>query len=92
MAMRLSLKQTRSWASNPSEAVVDKRPMSTEEFQTLCYDLKIYDNVTAARLFGLSWRTCQRYHYGEQEIPGPLARLIRLAVKHNMTHKQLLAL
>lgn len=90
--MRLSTKHTDSWASNPRQTVKDTRPMSTEEFQTLCYDLGLHNNLLAAKTFGTSWRTAQRYWYGEQDVPGPLARLLRLAVAKNLTYKDLLAL
>jgi len=90
--MRLSTKQTRSWASAPQHAMSDPHPMTSAEFQELCAKLKINDCVTAGTLFGISWRSCQRYYYDEQPVPAPLARLLRLAVKHKMTHKELLAL
>lgn len=91
--MRLSTKQTRSWASvGVPPDMSDPHPMDQHEFQKLCAALHIKDCVTAGTLFGISWRSCQRYYYGEQLVPPPLARLLRLANKHKMSHKELLAL
>ena len=84
--MRLSKKATASWASSPQVSIPDANPMTKEEFQFLCTKLGIDDNVTASELFGLSWRNCQRYWYGETDTPGPLARLLRLAYRHKLTH------
>ena len=84
--MRLSKKATASWASSPGVTIPDAHPMKKEEFQFLCTKLDITDNVTASELFGMSWRNCQRYWYGETDTPGPLARLLRLAYKHKLTH------
>lgn len=91
--IRLSKKGgTLNWTSSPGVAVTDPRPMSAKEFQRLCRSLRINDSLTAARLFGLSWRTCQRYYYDELPVPGPLARLLRLAKAKKLSHKDLLAL
>jgi len=38
----------------------------------------------ASRVFGVSPRASQRYARGEKPVPGPLARLVRLAVAHNI--------
>lgn len=92
-AVRVSRKAPRlTWASSPGTAVEVKRPMKPEEFRRLCSDLKIKDCVTAGHLFGVSWRTAQRYYYEEIEVPGPLARLLRLAKRRKLSHKDLLAL
>lgn len=92
-AIRLSKKgSTVNWASSPQVIIKDKRPMKPKEFVELCTKLKIDDCVTAGELFGLSWRTVQRYWYGEMDVPGPLARLLRLMAKKKITHKELLAL
>jgi hypothetical protein len=81
--MRLSKKgDTASWASSPKTNVVDVDLMSRDEFRQLCADLGINDCLDAAELFGLSWRTCQRYHYGDLDVPGPLARLLRMTHAH----------
>jgi hypothetical protein len=64
-------------------------PRTTVEFRSICQRLQINDNVTAAELFGLSWRSCQRYHYGELDIPGPLARFLRLAARHKLSHDEM---
>lgn len=91
--VRISKKApTLTWASSPGVGVTDPRPMKAEEFRTLCRHLKINDCVTAGRLFGVSWRTAQRYWYEEIEVPGPLARLLRLAKRRRLSHKELLAL
>jgi len=76
--MRLSKKHTVNWATSFTEAAPDTAPMAAAEFRSLTARLGINDSLTAARTFGLSWRTCQRYHYGKLDIPGPLARLLRL--------------
>jgi len=76
--MRLSKKHTVNWATSFTEATPDLAPMAPAEFRRLTAKLGIGDSLTAAKTFGLSWRTCQRYHYGDLAIPGPLARLLRL--------------
>ena len=91
-AVRRSTKQTVSWASSTGQAIPDRRPMSVREFRRLCEQLEIEDCVTAAKAFGLSWRNCQRYYYEETPVPGPLARLLRLAIKTNTSLKDLRAL
>ena len=92
-AVRVSKKAPRlTWASSPGTAVEDKAPMGVEEFRKTCRTLKINDCVTAGRIFGVSWRTAQRYYYEEIEVPGPLARLLRLAKRRKLKHKDLLAL
>jgi len=90
--VRISKKGSLGWSSSPGIATPDQHPMKVEEFRAICKRLQINDCVTAARLFGISWRTAQRYWYKEIEVPGPLARLLRLAKKRKMSHKELLAL
>jgi hypothetical protein len=63
--------------------------MEQEEFQHACLTLKITNAIDAAQLFGLSWRTCQRYWYCELEVPGPLARLLRVMVRQKIDTKSL---
>ena len=87
--MRLSKRGTLNWATSIHIAMPDQWPMSTEEFQKLCAKSDITNSKIAAELFGLSPRTCQRYWYGELDVPGPLARLLRLAVKYHCTHDDL---
>jgi hypothetical protein len=38
-----------------------------------------------AATFGVSLRQCQRYAAGDAAIPGPLAKLIRLAIRLRLT-------
>jgi len=52
------------------------------------FDISI---VGASAVFGVSRRSAQRYAAGDH-IPGPLARLIRMAVRHGYTAEQLTAL
>lgn len=80
---------TVNWATSFSKTVPDAGPMGTDEFKNLCARLLIEDSFTAAELFGLSWRTCQRYWYGKLSVTPPLARLLRLAAGLKMTHAQL---
>jgi len=88
--MRTSRRGTTiSWASSPQESIPDQWPMSKEEFHLACTDLGIKDGGTAGEVFGLSARTCQRYWYGELTIPGPLARLLRFAVRQEVTVKDM---
>jgi hypothetical protein len=87
--MRLSKKHTVNWSTRFNVATPDRAPMSQAEFQTLCLKLQINDGLTAAKAFGLSWRTCQRYWYGALSVPGPLARLLRLAAEYQVTAQQL---
>jgi len=47
--------------------------------------------IGASAVFGVSKRSAQRYAAGEH-IPGPLARLIRMAIRHGYTAEQLKAL
>lgn len=90
--VRISKKVTRTWASSPQISITDRRLMKAAEFQRLCTDMGITDCIKGGEAFGLSWRTVQRYWYGELPVPGPLARLLRLAKRQNLTHKELLAL
>jgi len=86
-AVRVSLRGgTTNWATSFKTVARDKHPMSKQEFQTLCIQLKIGDAMTAASLFGLSWRTCQRYWYGDLKVPGPLARLLRISAQNSLSH------
>jgi len=87
--MRISTRASKNWASTPTTRPKPTTPMSTDEFKAICAQLKIDDNGTAAELFGLNWRTCQRYHYGELPVPNPTARLLRLASACEATHAQL---
>jgi len=87
--MRLSKKHTVNWATSFTEATPDPAPMAPAEFRQLVDLLDINDSLTAAKIFGLSWRTCQRYHYGDLAIPGPLARLLRAAVAHGLTQQDI---
>jgi len=77
--MRLSKRHTISWATTSKVNTPDPFPMSQEEFQFLCTQLHINDAVTASEMFGVNWRTAQRYWYGKLPPPPPLARLLRLA-------------
>jgi len=90
--MRLSKRGTTNWASTPQRKLTAPKPMSKLEFQTLCTRLHIDDNGTAAELLGPSWRSCQRYWYGEQVPPPALAQLLRLAARHEVGHAELRAL
>jgi len=90
--MRISLRATKNWASSPSKRLRPKPlppDMTMAEFRSLCAQLKINDNETAAELLGPGWRTCQRYWYGEIAPSPPLARLLRLAAMLDVTHAQL---
>jgi hypothetical protein len=87
--MRLSKRGTVNWATTFQTTTPDNVPMSRDEFRHLCATLAINDSRTAGELFGLSWRTCQRYWYDDLAVPGPLARLLRLAAKHDTTHDEL---
>jgi len=87
--MRISLRATKNWASTPSTKAKPQPIMSNEEFKSLCAQLKINDNGTAAELLGPTWRTCQRYWYDELSPPPALARLLRLAAQLDLTHDQL---
>jgi len=87
--MRISLRATKNWASTPATKAKPVKPMSNTEFRHICAHLDIADNETAAELFGVSWRTCQRYWYGEIDPPEPLARLLRAAIRHKFTHADL---
>jgi len=88
--MRISLRATKNWASTPAKKTkILHPPMTKEEFRSLCLQLKITDNETAEELLGPSWRSCQRYWYGELAPPETLARLLRLAAQTGATHAQL---
>jgi hypothetical protein len=87
--MRISMGGTKNWASTPATQRKPDAPMTNVEFRRLCAKLKINDNATAAELLGPSWRTCQRYWYDEIAAPPPLARLLRLAARLNLSHEQL---
>lgn len=88
--MRISRRGvTVSWATTFKVTVADAVPMSKEEFQHLCKTLKITNSADAAVLFGMSWRTCQRYWYGKLDVPGPLARLLRVMVRQKIDTKSL---
>jgi hypothetical protein len=87
--MRLSLRATKNWASTPRKPSKPKPQMTKAEFRSLCAQLMINDNETAAELLGPGWRMCQRYWYGEVLPPPSTARLLRLAVQCKLTHEQL---
>jgi len=87
--MRLSLRGSKNWASTPARNIPTPKPISKTEFRRLCTKLAINDNETAAELFGISWRTAQRYWYGESAVPEPLARLLRAAIRHRWGHDDL---
>ena len=87
--MRISIRASKNWASTPRTKPKPVPPMTKDEFHALCAKLKIGDNETAAELLGPSWRTCQRYWYGELPIPPVLARLLRAAVVHGLSHTDL---
>lgn len=87
--MRISLRATKNWASTPTTKIKPAPDMSNAEFRSLCAQLGIKDNGTAAELLGPSWRTCQRYWYDEIAASPPLARLLRLAAGLKLTHAQL---
>jgi hypothetical protein len=87
--MRLSLRATKNWASTPAKIPRPPAPMPNKEFRGMCAQLNITDNETAADLFGVGWRTAQRYWYDETSVPEPLARLIRAAVRHKWSHAEL---
>jgi hypothetical protein len=82
--MRLSKKATLNWNTTFTANAVDDAPMDYIEFQQLCVRLHINDAMTAAKFFGLSWRTCQRYHFGNLPIPGPVARLLRSRIPREL--------
>jgi hypothetical protein len=88
--MRLSKRgSSLNWASSSPTLKHDTIPMPNAEFRQLCLELDIKNNVLAGELFGLSWRNCQRYWYGELAVPGPLARLLRLAAAQHLSHDDL---
>jgi hypothetical protein len=87
--MRISLRGTKNWASTPTKKIPAQPKMTNQEFRSLCAQLGIRDNATAAELLGPSWRTCQRYWYDEVAVPAPLARLLRLAVRLKLSHLDL---
>jgi len=87
--MRISMGGTKNWASTPTRKIPQAPDMANAEFRSLCVQLRINDNATAAELFGISWRTCQRYWYDEVAPPPSLARLLRLAAQLSLTHAQL---
>jgi len=87
--MRISLRASKNWASTPQTKAKPIKPMSNAEFRDLCARLKIVDNETAADLLGISWRTAQRYWYDEIHPPEPLARLLRAAARHKLSHTDL---
>lgn len=89
--MRRSFKSTVNWNTTFKETL-DEEPMATPEFRELCRRLKINDALTASKLLGPSWRTCQRYWHAEAPIPPPVARLLRLAARHCISHGELLTL
>jgi hypothetical protein len=63
--------------------------MTEIEFRVLCATLRIDGNEIFADLFGISWRTAQRYWYGEIHPPEPLARLLRLCANLKLSHAKI---
>ena len=92
LGVRLSKGITLNWGTSFKDPTPITPVMTAEEFRHLCAELKITDSQQAAELFGLSWRTCQRYWYGELQVPQPLARLVRLAAAQKLSHKAFKAL
>lgn len=89
MGARVSRGVTVNWSTTFQVSTPDEYPMEQDEFQHACRTLKIGNAADAAVLFGLSWRTCQRYWYGELGVPGPLARLLRVIVRQKIDTKSL---
>jgi len=65
--------------------------MPMESFRWYCSRLGITNAEMAGRCLGVGWRTAQRYWYGEVTIPTPVTRLLRVAHRHKLTHKDLAA-
>ncbi len=38
----------------------------------------------ADEIIGLSWRQCRRFADGDSPVPKPVARLLRVMLKHNI--------
>jgi DNA-binding transcriptional regulator YiaG len=67
------------------------KTMNPAEFKRACARLRL--SVSASRhALGLSLRQVQRYSSGEQEIPAPVAKLLRLALKLKLSADDLRAL
>jgi hypothetical protein len=63
------------------------KPMTAREFNNALstFDMSI---VGSAEPLGTSRRQVQRFAAGERRIPRPIAKLIRLALKHNINLKE----
>jgi hypothetical protein len=53
--------------------------MTSKQFCTALEMLGL-SQVGAAKLLGIADRTCRRYVSGDAEVPGPTAKLLRLAI------------
>ena len=53
--------------------------MTAKQFSTTIDRLGL-SQVGAAKLIGITGRTCRRYAAGDAEIPEPTAKLLRLAL------------
>jgi DNA-binding transcriptional regulator YiaG len=56
-------------------------PMTGRQYQAALAELGI-SNYAFAPLIGIALRTAQHYAGDERRIPGPMAALLRLLIKH----------
>jgi DNA-binding transcriptional regulator YiaG len=57
--------------------------MDAAEYKSARKQLGLY-NVQLARKLGVNGRTAHRYESAEQRIPEPVARLLRMYLKHGI--------
>lgn len=64
------------------------RPMEPYEYEQarLAFGLP---STRFAFLMGVGWRQGQRYRDGRVEIPTPVAKLIRTAIRHNLRRDEI---
>lgn len=64
------------------------RPMEPYEYERARkhFDLP---STRFAFLLGVGWRQGQRYLAGKAEIPMPVAKLIRTAIRHNLSEDEI---
>ena len=72
----------------PNNGQVEYRTMTPLEFVRAQRQFDL-NWVEFATLIGVGWRQVQRYRDGRVPIPDPVAKLIRTALKHGLSAREI---
>lgn len=89
MAKHPTTKRASSVGRGGAARAAAAAPMTGQQYQAALATLGISNYAFAPRI-GISLRTAQSYAGDETRIPGPLAALLRLALKHPSVKAELL--